>query len=147
MKRKNLIGQNLILFSISLIITSILLVFSLNNYVIISGTFSVVLLINVIICIINNRSDISIYNNKINKILKTYDSIIKRCTTIPNLENRKITKIEDINILIDEQNNLENYIFCFKEENCCSFFILKEEELMLHTIRFNETTLSKFEQN
>lgn len=147
MKRKNLIGQNLILFSISLIITSILLVFSLNNYVIISGTFSVVLLINVIICIINNRSDISIYNNKINKILKTYDSIIKRCTTIPNLENRKITKIEDINILIDEQNNLENYIFCLKEENCCSFFILKEEELMLHTIRFNETTLSKFEQN
>ena len=147
MKRKTVIGQDLVLFSLSLIITSVLLVLNLNNHIIVSGTLSIVLLIKLLINIINNRSELAIYNNKVNKILKTYDSVVKRCNTIPNLEMKKIIKINDINILLDNQSNIENYIYCLKEETCCSFFMLKEEEILLHTIKFNENSLSAFEQN
>lgn len=90
MKRKEKTGQILILFSLSLIITSIFLLFNLNNYVIISGTVSSVLFINVLLCAYKNRSDKSIYCSKINKILKTYDSILKKCDTIPDLSTKKL---------------------------------------------------------
>lgn len=146
MKRKEKTGQILILFSLSLIITSIFLLFNLNNYVIISGTVSSVLFINVLLCAYKNRSDKSIYCSKINKILKTYDSILKKCDTIPDLSTKKITQLTDINYLIDEQNNLKNYIYYIKEENSYSFFLLKEDELWFYAIKFNEKIVSIFEK-
>lgn len=61
-------------------------------------------------------------------------------------EYEKITQLTDINYLIDEQNNLKNYIYYIKEENSYSFFLLKEDELWFYAIKFNEKIVSIFEK-
>ncbi|MBO5376113.1 MAG: hypothetical protein J6A52_04610 [Bacilli bacterium] len=145
MKRKDKIGEIIILFSMTLIIISLLLYLDLNNYLLVVATFSIVILINLLLTIINNRSNIAIYNNKINNILKTYDSVIKKCSTIPNLENKTIEKTNNIDILFDEQNLQDNYIYCLKEEKCCSFFLVQQGKIIFHTIKLEESILSMFE--
>ena len=63
------------------------------------------------------------YEKKVNKILKTYNSIMVKCRNIPILPDKNIIIVDDINSMINTQIETRKPILYYQEDNSISFMI------------------------
>ena len=68
----------------------------LMNYLIITGTFSVICAIVLVNTLLTTRSDEAQYKSKLRQILRTYDSILVKSKNLPKLDNLNIIFLSGI---------------------------------------------------
>ena len=124
MKIKSLIY--IILSIISFIVTFLLYRYVLYGYCILFFTFGIVLLLLALNSIVKNKSPEMIYQSFIKDILKTFDSILVKSSEVPNLDNRNIIEVENIDDLIDAQLEIRKPICYLKQTESCSFVLLDD---------------------
>lgn len=142
MKRSSKIITVGILFILSLIILGVLLSKNLTSYAIVIGTISFILFIALIIVLIGSRSEESIYKSELNKILKTYDAILVKSTTLPELDDRNIIIVDSIQDLVNAQVEIRKPIFYKMQVSCCSFILLDEKDACAYVLKLNEEVVS-----
>ena len=113
-----------------------------NNYFFITlGSIFVLLSIYFVICglrllgIVKPKK--SKYDKYINRLLIEYDRLIVETTTVPDLTNNKVIKINSFQELLDVRDNLKLPIkYCVvNEHQKCNFYINHDNELYLLIIK------------
>ena len=145
MKKEYKIGVLSILLIALAILSYILYVNVYLNYMIISITFTIICAIVLINYILNNRSVESIYQSKVRKILKTYDSILVKSKNLPKLDEKNIIKVDSIEDLVDAQMEIRKPIYYQQQEQSCSFVLLDHSEACIYIIKLNENVLCPLE--
>ena len=85
------------------------------------------------------------YEKKVNKILKTYNSIMVKCRNIPISPDKNIIIVDDINSMINTQIETRKPILYYQEENSTSFMILDQEEVYIYLLKKNYDIEGKVE--
>lgn len=85
------------------------------------------------------------YYRKIRKILKTYNSILVKCKTIPKISDKNIIFVENMDGMINTQIETRKPILYFQEDECVSFMLLDGAEIYIHIIKMREDVESAIE--
>ena len=94
---------------------------------------------------IQGKNPKSAYENEVKNILNTYDSILLKCNTVPNFDNRNIIRVESMDDLVDAQFEIRKPICYLKQSESCSFMLLDEKEVYVYIAKLNEEELSPAE--
>lgn len=86
------------------------------------------------------------YDKKVNKILKTYDSILVKCKNIPIVSDKNIIMIDSIEGMINAQIETRKPILYFKEDDSVSFMLLDGNETYVYIVKANEGKVNAVEQ-
>ena len=76
----------------------------------------------------------SIYNRKLNKILKTYDGILVEINALPKLKNMEIISVKSFNELIDAHSEIRKPISFAKNINSVTFILINEGIVWTYTL-------------
>lgn len=117
------------------------------NYVLVFGVIDLILFGIVMNFIISNRSDESVFNNRINKIIKTYESILVKSLNVPTLDNKNLVYVETMENLVDAQSELRKPIYYFLEDKCCTFVLKDTEDVLIYIVKVNESIESSVERD
>lgn len=82
---------------------------------------------------------------RLNKILKTYDSILVEIECFPKLDDKKIVKAKYFKDLVNVQFDLRKPIYYFREEECCNFLILSSDSAYVYVLKKDKEYKSKLE--
>lgn len=132
---------NIILFAVTLI----LYFNDLTNYVIVTGTITVLLFIIFCYLLFTKKDEKTLYQNKLKKILKTYDSILVYADTDLELVDENVIIVKDIIDLITAEEKIKKPILYFKEEESSHFILQDDKELLIYNLKLNSKTHSEFE--
>ena len=121
--------------------------FSAGNigYAILSITVAIVFCLFGINDILNNRNPNLVYENKIKNILNTYDSILLKCNTVPNMDGRNVIKVETIDDIVNVQYEVRKPICYVKQSESCSFILLDEREAYVYIEKLSDEVVSPVE--
>lgn len=120
-------------------------IFSLFGYSILFYTISVVCLIVGVHAFVYNRTPDSIYNHTVKSILNTFDSILVRSSSVPNLEGRNIVMVMSIDDLVDAQFEIRKPICYLKQTESCSFVLLDDKEAYVYIEKLRDDVLTPVE--
>lgn len=134
-----------LLFVVMFILTLAFFSMELSGYVMVFGTLTIILFICLIISIFTSKNEEEIYKSTINKILRTYESILVKSNTIPNLEEKNIILVESFEDLVNAQVEIRKPIYYKMELSCCSFCLLDSSEACIYTLKVNNTIISDLE--
>ena len=118
---------------------------SLVGYSILAFTVSVIFGLFGIYSIISNRSPKQVYESKVRELLNTYDSILLKCGSVPNIDGRNVIKVESMDDLIDAQFEIRKPICYLKQSESCSFMLLDEKEVYVYVEKINDDVVSPVE--
>ncbi len=124
---------------IFLISTIILIYFQLYNYSIITGSFTFVLIILLIIDSLRSKSPRIKYENSVKDILNTYDGILVEVKNIPDLKDKNILLVKNMEELIDAQAEIKKPIYFYKEASDCIFLLIDMDEVCIFIYRLNHS--------
>lgn len=124
---------------IFLISTIILIYFQLYNYSIITGSFTFVLIILLIIDSLRCKSPRIKYENSVKDILNTYDGILVEVKNIPDLKDKNILLVKNMEELIDAQAEIKKPIYFYKEASDCIFLLIDMDEVCIFIYRLNHS--------
>lgn len=127
------------------VLTFILYFNDLTNYCIVIGTITILLFALFCYILFTKHDEKTVYQNKLKKILKTYDSILVYADTDLELEDENIIIVKDILDLIVAQEKIKKPILYFKEEESSHFILQDEKELLIYNLKLNVKTKSEFE--
>lgn len=85
------------------------------------------------------------FEDTINGILNTYDSILVKSNTVPSLEGRNIIEVMGFDDLIDAQLELRKPICFMKQTESCSFVLLDDREAYVYVEKVNDQVISPVE--
>ena len=135
LKNKKLMG--LLLVCVLLIGLSFYLYSNdMTEYIILTGTFLCVC--GVFIFDEAKRafsSEISLYGDKVDKLLKTYNPILISTTSFPNLKDKSILPIEKINDLFDAQAEVREPIYYIRTADSTAFFIINDDSILISFVK------------
>lgn len=86
------------------------------------------------------------YYRKIRKIIKTYNSILVKCKTIPKLSDKNIIMVESMDGMINAEIETRKPILYFMENESVSFMLLDGTETYIHIIKMHDGVQSAVEQ-
>ena len=144
MKNKN----GLIFLGIAIvfgIVGGILLTTSLSGYSILAFTIAGVLLLFAVTNILKNANPNVQYESSVNDILNTFDSILVKSNTVPNLDGRNIVTVMSIDDLVDAQLEIRKPICYIKQTESCSFILLDEKEAYIYIHKLKDDVVSPVE--
>lgn len=117
----------------------------LKGYSVFSVSVSLVLLFMGITYVIDNSSPERIYSSNIKEILNTFDSVLVKSTSVPNLEGRNIIILESIDDLVDAQLEIRKPICYLKQNESCSFMLFDDKEIYICIEKLNDEVVSPVE--
>ena len=85
------------------------------------------------------------YESSVKQILNTFDSILVKSNSTPELEGRNIIIVESIDDLIDAQLEIRKPICYLKQAESCSFVLLDDKEAYVFIQKLNEDVKSPVE--
>lgn len=85
------------------------------------------------------------YEKKVNKILKTYNSVLVKCKNIPTLSDKNIIMVDSIGGMVNAQIETRKPILYFQENICTSFMLLDEQEAYIYIVKANANIQSEVE--
>jgi len=94
---------------------------------------------------ISNRNPEEVYENKVKDALNTFDSILLKCNSVPNMEGRNIIRVETMDDLVDAQYEIRKPICYLKQSESCAFLLLDEKEAYVYIEKLHEDVLSPVE--
>ena len=142
MKRRGKVVILGILFIVALVTLILLLCNKLYSYSIIAGTVTLILFVVFIIVCFNSRDEESVYKSNLNKLLKTYDSILVKSSTLPSLDDRNIIQVESFQDLINAQLEIRKPIYYKLQVSCCSFLLRDDKEACTYILKSNDNVVS-----
>ena len=75
------------------------------------------------------------FESNVNNILRLYDSILIKSGKYPDLENKKIERLNSIEELIDTQLEIKKPIYYIKQVTTCSFILLNNKEAYVYIMK------------
>ena len=118
-------NEKLILFDAFILSVSIfggyLFINKYINYALIVLAIAIAFLIQELMYRFTKDNDDDKYSVNLNKILKTYDSVLVETRKVPVIESEKVILVNKIEDLIDAQMELRKMIYYFKQTDNCSF--------------------------
>lgn len=117
----------------------------LMNYLIITGTFTVICAIILVNTLITTRSDEAQYKSKLRQILRTYDSILVKSKNLPKLDNLNIIRVDTIEDLVDAQMEIRKPIYYQEQTESCAFVLLDNMTACFYTLKVNDSVLCPLE--
>ena len=117
----------------------------LMNYLIITGTFSVICAIVLVNTLLTTRSDEAQYKSKLRQILRTYDSILVKSKNLPKLDNLNIIRVDTIEDLVDAQMEIRKPIYYQEQTESCAFVLLDNMTACFYTLKVNDAVLCPLE--
>ena len=135
---KNKIFYYIVSIGIFFFITIALLKTSFKIYTITTSLIIVVLVIDLISYLINNKDEKSIYNNTLKNIIKTYYPVLSQVTEIPDLDKKEIIQLYSFNDLLNVQTKNDKTIYYLKNENETSFFIIDGDTVCIYWLKLDE---------
>lgn len=85
------------------------------------------------------------YYRKIRKIIKTYNSILVKCKTIPMLNDKNIIMVDSMDGMVNAEIETRKPILYFMENESVSFMLLDGTEAYIHIIKLHEGVESAVE--
>ena len=136
----------IVLAAIFCIIGCILLFVShLFEYAIFVFTLGAICLLTGIISIVRYRNPNVAYQSRVNAILNTFDSILVRSSSVPNLEGRNIVLVMSMDDLVDAQLEIRKPICYLKQTESCSFVLLDDKEAYIYVEKVKENVQAPIE--
>lgn len=145
MNRKTNILILIMMIIIFFCIVIYLLNYKLYTYALIAITVLLIVSISLIIYIRNTKNEETIYESKIKQILRTYDAVLVKCSKFPNIKDKNIIMVEDIEDLIDAQLEIRKPIYYMKQTESCSFLLLDNNEVLVLILKIKEDVISPLE--
>ena len=135
----------LVVFGICLIVGIVCSIKGLLGYAIFAFTVSVIFGLFGASSLFGNRNPNQVYESEVKDILNTYDSILLKCSSVPNFEERNIIRVESMDDLVDAQYEIRKPICYLKQTDSCSFIILDEKEAYVFIEKLDPEVLSPVE--
>lgn len=85
------------------------------------------------------------YKQNLNRILRTYNSILVKCKNIPLLPDKNIIIVENIDDMINTQIETRKPLLYYREANAISFMIVDGTEFYIYILKENESIQSGVE--
>lgn len=117
----------------------------LEGYSILCFAFAGVLFLVGVSSVFTNSSPTRAYQNRVNSILKTFDSILVKSNKVPSIEGRNVIYVESIDDLIDAQLEIRKPICYMKQTESCSFMLLDDKEAFVYIEKLNPEVVSPVE--
>lgn len=117
----------------------------LIEYAVFVFTICVICVFAGIVILIRYRSPDVAYESRVEGILNTFDSILVRSSTIPNLDGRNIVPVMSMDDMIDAQLEIRKPICYLKQTESCSFVLLDDKEAYVYVEKINDDVLSPVE--
>ncbi len=118
---------------------------SLQGYALLCITVALVLAISAIISLVNNSNPTRVYESKVKEFLTTYDSILVKSSSVPQLEGRNIIYVDSMDDLVDAQLEIRKPICYLKQSESCSFVLLDDKEAYVYVEKMHAEDLSPVE--
>lgn len=109
-----------------------------QTYAILTFTVSIVLITYTILYYNETKDIYSIYKNELKRIQNTYDSILVKSNTLPELKNHNIIKVASMEDLVYAQMLIKKPIYFYEEEKNCSFVLIDDKEICVYILKANE---------
>ncbi len=138
MKKTTKIIMNLIMILASLGLSYYLLINNLTGYAIIFITLTVILFIILLSSILKKTDEESQYNHELKQILKKYDAILVETSTTPNIEDKNIMLITNIEDMIDASVEIRKPIYYKTSEDNCIFILLDNQDACVYILKLNK---------
>ena len=143
------INKKIILAALTLcffLLSFILFHNDLINYLIISVTITVILFIYLCCVVFIKKKNKSTYTKDLNKVLKTYDSILLEVEALPKVTDKKIVRTKYFKDLVNVQFELRKPIYYLKDALFCEFLVCDDEQAYIFTLKKDEEYISKTEE-
>lgn len=88
-----------------------------------------------------------VYKKQVNKIIKTYDSVLVEVENLPKLADKKIIKATTFKDIINAQYELRKPIYYMKEEHFCDFILLNQKSAYVYTFKESDDYSSSLEKH
>ena len=133
------------LFAVSFLVGIVCSIKGLLGYAIFAFTVAVIFGLFGSHAILGSRNPGQAYESEIKDILNTYDSILLKCSSVPNFEDRNIIRVESMDDLVDAQYEIRKPICYLKQTDSCAFILLDEKEAYVFIEKLNPEELSPVE--
>ena len=127
------------------VVGGVLLTTSLSGYAILAFTVAAVFLLFGVTNLLKNGNPNIQYESTVKDILNTFDSILVKSNTVPNLDGRNIVTVMSIDDLVDAQLEIRKPICYIKQTESCSFVLLDEKEAYIYIHKLNDDVVSPVE--
>ena len=135
----------LVLWILAILGSIPLVIFKLYEYLIVTGIIFAFAFIFWIIGTVNSKDENKVYNSYLKEILKTFDSVLIKVTSIPDLGKRNIINVNSIEDLIDAQVEIRKPIYYYLDINSCTFMLLDDKEICLYVLRRNKYVVAQID--
>jgi len=150
MKKGKRIIVSLVLFVILATISVFLYMYELLGYMLVTATLAAIALIVLVLAIIRKSDERSKYEYKLKQIIKKYNSILAETSTLPDLHDKNIMLITNIEDMIDASIEIRKPIYYKKDTNYCSFSLLDNNDICIYILKLyedEETSIESFIKN
>lgn len=126
---------------VSILLTLFLAYNGLGMYAIFTSVICLIELVLLVMNLIDSRSEDSLYESELKKILKTYDAVLIDSENLPSIEGKNIIRISSIENLIDAQVEVRKPVYFKKEFDSCTFVLLDDNEACVYSLKKNDTVV------
>lgn len=135
--------KRIILLIIAIIIELILLLILFFNKLVFYAIFVSTLLILTISYLFNycwsTRNEDAIYKSSLHDILKNYNSILVKLLCLPELTDRNIVRVAELDDLIVAQMEIRKPISYFEEVASCTFILQDNKDSYIYILKKNNS--------
>ena len=130
-----LIGIDLVLFY-----------FKLFDYLIVLSVITIALIIFIMLEIKKlNMDENKKYMYLLKKVLKVYNPVLVETKNFPDIKNKSILKVGNMDDLINAQYEIKKPIYYIKSDDSTVFYILDNDVILVYFIKKNESVLTSLE--
>ena len=133
------------LFGLCLVIAGICFYTGNVGYSILAATLSIIFGLFGLSFILDNRNPNVVFESRVRNDLNTFDSILLKCNSVPNMEDRNIIKVETLDELVNAQYEIRKPICYIKQSESCSYVLLDEKEAYVFIDKLNDDVVSPVE--
>ena len=120
--------------------------FNMLDYLIVLSVITIALIIFIMFEIKKIRMDDNKkYDYTLKKMLKIYNPVLVETKNFPDIKNKSILKVGDMDDLLNAQYEIKKPIYYIKSEDSTVFYILDNDVILVHFIKKNESTLTSLE--
>lgn len=142
MKCRIIIGVLTSLFIITLLLSMYFIIIEEIPLFMVCFVLCVMFFIFSVTYISYNKNEIESYESNVSNILRLYKSILVKTNNYPDLLEKNIIRVDNIEDLIDAQLEIRKPIYYVKQVQTCSFILIDNDEALVYIMKRNEDVVS-----
>ena len=120
--------------------------FKMLDYLLVLSVITIALIIFIMFEIKKIRmNDNKKYDYTLKKMLKIYNPVLVETKNFPDIKDKSILKVGDMDDLLNAQYEIKKPIYYIKSEDSTVFYILDNDVILVCFIKKNENTLTSLE--